>query len=83
MGASGAAEYPAAHRLVPSTLTSEKNSPAPNVSRAAVEKPWPRIHKKSGGCFLIRGEKKQGVMGGVLDLELEDPRSSASYSVTK
>lgn len=83
MGASGAAEYPAAHRIVPSALTSEKSSPALNVSRAAVEKPWSGIHTKSGGCFLIQGEKKRSIMGRVLDLELEDPRSSGSYSATK
>lgn len=30
---------------------------------------------KSGACFLIQGARKQGMMGRVLDLELEDPRS--------
>ena len=83
MGASSAAKYPTAHRIVPSTLTSGKNSPAPNVSGAAVEKPWSRIHAESGGCFLIQGERKQGMMGRVFDLELEDPRSSGSYSAAK
>ena len=83
MGTNGADKYPTAHRIVPSTLASGKNSPAPKVSGAAVEKPWSRSHMKSGACFLIQGARKQGMMGRVLDLELEDPRSSGSYSVAK
>lgn len=82
MEARGAVEYPTMHRTAP-TLTSKKNYPAPNDNGAAVEKPWSRIHTKSGGCFLIQEEKKQGITGRVLDLESEDSRSSRSYSATK
>ena len=82
MEARGAAKYLTMHRTAP-TFTSKKNYPAPNDNGAAVEKPCSRSHTKSGGCFLIQEEKKQGITGRVLDLELEDPRSSGSYSATK